>query len=429
MSLNKVNTLIIAFSVIIIIIGSITTFVPRIMENLITGFASIATFNVGATIIHATIELGNRTQLDPAVLNGTNITIMMPVTYYDNITMNLSIDMPTGFECGFRWYINESGTIKSVSGNTTALSWEADKSIKDTQLYFDVPPPMIISEITYMGNASYEKTFTIDSCCPLTNVSANISVSTSYQGYTLYLVENGTMINKSSEYHFQVTDGNATFYGFNLSNKTFMIQVINTSIVEEIIRRGGGGIIRNETIPHLNRSQEFLVEPNYISITSYFRGFLEAYIMIYNFGAKENHFNISYTKNFIAQISDAVTVPPDGFIRVPVLMNTDRFAPGKYKDYIIVKSGYYNEQVIIELELLEQQKPQEIKVPSEEQPVTITPQPEEAPIPKETQASNRKSSSLLILIIIILIGLGIMVLIVLLQLRSKPKTVKNKRRL
>jgi len=160
------------------------------------------------------------------------------------------------------------------------------------------------------------------------------------------------------------------------------------------------------------------VEPNYIGIISRSGGFLESYIMIYNFGAKENDFNISYTKNFITQISTAVTVPPDGFVRLPVLMNTDGFVSGKYSDFIIVKSGNYDEQVTIELELLESQETEEAKLPTEEQPAIIAQQPEQ-----EIEPKNKKRSPLAV-IIITLIGLAVMGIILYLQLNSKFKAKK-----
>jgi len=429
MSLTKGNTAIITFSVMLFILAFTTMLLPEIIDNFITGFASIASINVSVSITHVAIDASNRTQMDLPYLNSTNVTIRMPIRYYGNITMNLSAEMPTGFECGFGWYINESGTIKSISDNGTDLFWQADKTIANTYLYFDVPAPSLISDIIYTGDSYYERTFTIYSCCPLANASANLSVSTNYQDYVLYLIDNNTLINKSAEYHFQVINSIASFYGFNLSNKTFRIQAVpNATIVEKIIKGGGGGGGGGGgTVPLLNYSQnqQFFVEPNYINISSYTRGLLEAYITIYNLRGEDKNFNISYTKNFISQLAGTATVPSKGFKKIPVLMNTDRFASGKYKDYIIVKSGNREEQVTIELELLEPQKIV-IKAPTEEQPQIIPNQGGKATSDKTTQGAGKPLLSPMKSILIFVIGLGVIGLMVFLQLRSKSKTIKYK---
>src|SRR4030042_93993 len=424
MSLNKTDTWVIASSVIIIIIITLAFLFPRIVDNIITGLASSATFDVSVSVIHAVFEINNRTQLDLVLVNGTNINITMPVTYYDNITMNLSLEIPTGFECGFGWYVNESGSIKSVTANTTYLSWEADKSVKDTDLYFEAPPPSIISEVIYTGDSYYEKNIVIESCCPLSNVSVNISVSMNYQDYILYQIENNTLVNKTGEYHLQVANGWAYFYGFNLSNKSFRIQAApNATIVERIITvggGGGGGGGGGAAVPLLNYTpgQKFLVEPNYISIITSVQDLIASPIIIYNLKGEDETFNISSTGGFIIIPTSTVTIWHKDYMRVPVYINTSGLSPGKYTGYIYVRSDKEEENVTVGLELLESQREvggQE-KPPTEQQPGAITSESKEE--------GGRARISVLRIVLISIIGLLLMGAVVFLHLRSRTRIIR-----
>nr|MCK4930159.1 hypothetical protein [Nanoarchaeota archaeon] len=414
MSLKKSNTLLIAFSVLLLLIASTSLLFPGITDNIITGLAGIASFPVSLSVIHITFDIDNREQLDNVVVNGTNITIKMPVNYSDNITINLTTDKPEGFECGFDWYINESGNIKNVSVNDTELSWEADKAIKDTDIYFEVSPPTITSEVVYTGDSYYEKTMVIDSCAPLINVSVNVSVSTNYEDYILYLIENNTQINKTAEYHLQVSNGTAFFYGFNLtSNMTFRLRATpDVTLVERVVRIGGvGGVI-----PLLNYTptKQFFVDPNYISITTKTLGLLEAYITIYNLRGTEKEFNISYTTNFVYDVISSIIIPHKDSAEIPIYINTTTLEPGKYTDYVYVRTNGDEEKVTIDLELVEvEEEVEEEKLPEEEQPRPI-------PVVEEEEIKEKKINMLVI--ILLMIGLFLITFFVLLHLEeSKPK--------
>jgi hypothetical protein len=430
MSLTKGNNLIISLSVICLLIASSTLIFPGMMDNFMTGLASIASFSVGVSVTHAELNLSSINQLDTVIVNGTDVSIAVPVIYYGIAVMNLSIDMPESFEDGFGWYVNESGTIKNVTQNGTILTWLADKTVSPTTLHFEVPPPMITSDIIYTGDSYYERTFVVSSNFHFINVSANLSVSSNYQDYILYLIENSTLVDKSTEYNFQVANSIASFYGFNLSNinKTFRIQAApNATIVERIVNTGGGGGGSGGGTPLLNYtpSQQFFVEPNYISISTYSRGFLDSYILIYNLRGEERIFNITCTKNVITDMPATITVPPKGSTRVPVLMNTDRFAAGKYKDYITVRTSDKEEKVTVEVELLEaQEAPEESRAPATEQP-TILPGEEQGQLMpgKGGTTAPITQPDLLKVAIISVLGLGVMFLIVFVHMRTRSKTV------
>ncbi|MBW2991007.1 hypothetical protein KY348_04860 [Candidatus Woesearchaeota archaeon] len=426
MSLRNNNTLLITLCVLIFLIMSISLLFPSIPESIITGIPVIDSFNVTVSIMHAVFDTSNRTQLDNVLVNGSNITMNMHVIYYDNITMNLTLDKPTGFECGLDWYINESGSIKNVTVNGTELTWEADKSIKDTFIYFEVSAPLITSDVIYTGDSYYERTMVFESCCPLINASANISVSTDYQDYVLYLIENNTLINRSSEYHLQVSNARATFYDFNLSNnKTFRIQAApNVSIVNIIIHSGGGGGGGGGgAMPLINYTptQQFLVEPNYLSITTMVPGFLEHYLTIYNLRGTEKDFNISFTTNFVYHVTSKVTIPHKDSATIPIYINTSGLEPGEYTDHITVSDGKDEENITITLSLLEadDMRTGEEKLPDEEQPTPIS------DLEKEKLKKERgEKTNLFATLAIILGGLIIMGVVVFLHLKRGTKVIK-----
>ena len=431
MSLRKNKTLLITLSVLILLILSVALLFPSITKQVITGLASIDTFFVSVSVIHAFIDIDNRTQLDPVIVNGTNITIRAPIIYYANITVNLTLDMPTGFECGVDWYVNESGSIKNVTVNGTELSWEADKSVKNTSIYFDVPPPTIISQVVYTGDSYYERTIIIESCAPLANISANVSVSTLYEDYVLYLIENNTLINRTAEYSLQVSNGRAFFSGFNLSNnKTFRIQAApNATIVQQIVNvgsSGGGGGGGGGAIPLINYTptQQFSVEPNHISIITSERGPLEASILIYNLRGADKEFTISFTKNFISSIASTVFILHKEFVEVPVYMNTTGIMTGEYTDYIYVRYEDDEEKVTVALNLLEPGAEEagagEGIPPGEEQPALITAIEEE----RFRERGKGEKPNVLATILVIIGGLCIMGAVVFLHLRRRTRTIK-----
>lgn len=413
----------------VLIVVSIAFFFPNITNSIITGFASIAGFGVSLSVTHARFNITNRTQIDMVIVDGSNITLRMYMHYYDNITMNLTLDKPADFECGFDWYVNESGTIKNITVNGNTLSWEADKSIKDTFLFFEVPPPSIPSEVEYTGDSFYEKTLTISSCCPLSDVTANISVNSAYAFYTLYLIENNTLTNKTTEYNLQVSNDRAIFSGFNLSNKTFRLianpdaaQVVAVVTVGSSSGGGGGG-----AVPLLNYTptQKFIVEPNYMSIITSSLGPIETEIIIYNFRGGDKEFSISYTNNFIYDIQSTVMVPAKEFLTVPVHIDTSLLTPGKYTDFIGVSHEGIEEEVTVALQILKSPETEGIS-DSGEEAGSISAEEQQPGIISENQKKKevKKNANTWGIILAVLGGLLLMGGVVFFHLRSKTRVIK-----
>ncbi len=423
MSFSNKQILLTALFAIALLLITTSIFFPTTTQNLITGFASIAGFNVSISIIHAEINILGVAQLDPVIVEGSNITLRMPVTYYDNITMNLTIDKPAGYECGYDWYINESGVLKNITVNNTELSWLADKSIKNTSLYFDVSNPTITTQTIYTGDSYYENTFTIYSCCPLTNASANITANSDYDNYMLYEIINNTLVNKTQEYHLEVSNTTASFHGFNLSNKTFRLKAEpDEEVVQQVVQigsSGGGG--SGGAMPLINYStdQQFIVEPNYLSITTSEQKIITEEITIYNLRGVDKDFNITYTNNFIYDVPSTISVPHKEFEEIPINKNTQGLNPGVYTDYVYVKTSKREEKVTVKLNM---EEPEIITVTEqeEEEAAAETQQPRPIQKPKEKITNPIPSSALIITGIIILI-ISVAVLI---YKRSKTKIIR-----
>jgi len=407
MSLKRNKALLIVLSALILLVLAFALLFPGIIDSIITGFAPFDTFSVTLSATHMDININDRIQLDLVLVNGTNITIKAPVTYYGTIVMNLSSDIPSGFECGFDWYINESGVIKNISVSGTNLTWEANKVVNNTFLYFEVPPPTVLSEVTYTGDSYYEKTFTVDSCCALINVSINVSVNQNYTNYALYQIINSTLVNKTDDYNLVVSNGTAHFSGFNLSNKTFRLTAEPAPEVIQVIIHtgstgGGGGI----TIPMIdyNTTKAFIVEPNYISIVTTMPAMYESIITIYNLRGGEKNFIINHTDNFIYDVESNVIIPHKEFLDIQVHMNASALQPGKYTDYIYITDGDDVEKVTVNLEMLEigEEEVGEAGVmPEEQQPAPVSPEEGEP----GSDLKYEKRFSLLVLILTLVAGL------------------------
>ncbi|KYK25205.1 hypothetical protein AYK26_06320 [Euryarchaeota archaeon SM23-78] len=410
MSLKNNKTLLIVSSVIILLLFSVAFLFPSITDNIITGFATIAQLQVSATVIHANLEISNRTQIGLVGVNGSNVTIKMPVTYYGDATMNLSIDVPVGFECGFAWYINESGTVKNVTDNGTHLLWEADKSIKNTNLYFEVPPPSIISEVIALGASYYDKTIIIDSCCTFINVSVNTSVGTGYDTYVLYLVQNSVLIDKTTEYHLQVSNGTASFYGFNLSNVTFKIQGLSDT---ELLETEGGG----SGIVFFPYKSKFRIEPTQINITKTGTGVFTEYITLVNQRTYKQEFMISSTHTFISDVISNIVLAGNDSQEIAVNMNTTPLEPGYYTDYIYVKTGDEEQNITINLKLFE--KKDEIQEPRKQEKLPKEEQPKPSSLLEEK--IEKKQALIYITYALIVIALVLGVIVLFLYLKKPPK--------
>jgi hypothetical protein len=213
----------------------------------------------------------------------------------------------------------------------------------------------------------------ISSCCPLNNVIANVSVSSNYTAYVLYLIENSTFIDKTVEYHLQVSNGMASFYGFNLSNKTFRIQTAQQGITVNqtsvsYVNRIGPGLTFFKLSQTLNK--KFIVEPDSINIyTTALRIFNEQ-ITIYNLLKEQKEFTIDYTEGFILLKETRFTIPANSSKTVLVDIDASAALPGTNTGFIYVRSRDAEERVIINLDITLEKKAEE-KLPEKEQPKPI----------------------------------------------------------
>ena len=421
----KINRawLIILFAIILLIV-SVSLFFPSVTNNVLSGLAPFDSFAVTLSATHVDVNISNRTQIDIVVVNATNITIKAPIIYYGNIVMNLSLDIPSGFECVFGWYINESGVIKNVTDNGTTLSWEANKIVNNTFLYFEAPPPSITSMVALTGDSYYEKTLTIDSCCPLITVFVNVTINQNYTSYTLYQIINGSLVNKTDDYSLVVSNGTASFSGFNLSNKTFRLtaepapEVIQTIIQVGSTGGGGGGGL---AIPVINYTptKAFLVEPNYINVVTTVPGIYESIMTIYNLRGEEKNFTINHTNLFVYDLISVISIPHKEYEEVSILMNASSLQPGKYTDYIYISDGDDLEKVTISIEILEMAQGEAGALPQEQQPGLIDSGEEEPDSAGRFSLEQERKFSLLGILLTLLAGLMFVSGVIYLHLKGK----------
>lgn len=419
-SWNK-SWFIIIFALILLIV-SVSLFFPAFTERLITGFAPFDTFSVSLSATHVDVNISNRTQIDPVIVNATNTTIKMPVIYYGNAVMNVSIDIPSGFECSFDWYINESGIIKNVTDNGTELTWEANKIVNNTFLYFEAPPPSITSMVVLTGDSYYEKTLTIDSCCPLIDVSVNVTVDQNYTNYTLYQIINGTLINQTSDYNLVVFNGTASFSGFNLSNKTFRLAGSPApEVVQTVIHVGSSGGSGSSAVPVINYTptQDFFVEPNYISVVTRIPSIYDSIITIYNLRGGEKNFTINHTGLFVYDVLQRISIPQKTYAEVSIGINASSLEIGKHTDYVYVSDGTDVETVTVTVEILDASQVKGGMFPQEQQPGLIGLGDEEPDSAAKFSPEQEKKFSLLGLILTLIAGLLLVSGVIYLHLKEQ----------
>ena len=129
-----------------------------------------------------------------------------------------------------------------------------------------------------------------------------------------------------------------------------------------------------------------------------------------------------FTKQFIKEIITSINVPKNEFKNISISLDTSNLNPGKYADYVTVKTGERSEKLTIELELLEPEEryPGQFKALSEQQPSTIATTNSSA---SQIEA-EKNQAKLLKIILLVALGLVLMGGVVFLHIRSKSKTIR-----
>jgi len=209
------------FSVIIILLSTMI-------------WAASSNINIGIVLADIQINSSQKLQVDLAIIDTINnirpnLTFQIPVSYFTSGLQNISIGINSfGLSQPFNITINESGFIKNGTIVGDTVTWEADLSVGSATIIADVRPPGLKVNLEEIDGNTYRKNFTVLSNNSFTNVSVHILVNPSYQGFSLFQLITGTYTNKSSELNLNVTEDNATFYGFNTSQIKFSLAGICT---------------------------------------------------------------------------------------------------------------------------------------------------------------------------------------------------------
>lgn len=194
---------------------------------------AIGSFEATATVVNITFV--NGTAAGIPVTNGDPLNGSVNLTYQGAGVVDVTVTKPAGYEDGYGWLINESGTVKNVTDLGENLRWSADLDLGGAILLFSLPPPVLVIESTAVLAESYERRVMISSERHFEDVHAVVAVSVEFGEYGLFLLPNMTDV--TDEYALQVADGVASWQGFGLSTKRFLL----AGSREADSRAGGAG--------------------------------------------------------------------------------------------------------------------------------------------------------------------------------------------
>lgn len=190
---------------------------------------AISAFSATVTVTGITYNITNATQAAQPVTGGANVTIAIPVLYTGTGIANLTVAKPVGYESAVTWSLIEDGTLKNVLVVGDNLQWTADLDATSVTLNLTALPPVVtVVDTTVLGTA-YNRTIRISADVHYTGVRASVALDPTARNVTL--LENGTLTDRTTDYNLTITNGVATWEGFNLSGQTFLLTAIVTPAV------------------------------------------------------------------------------------------------------------------------------------------------------------------------------------------------------
>jgi hypothetical protein len=164
-------------------------------------------------------------QVSLAIANGPNVQLIIDAQPYTAIQLNATVRKPAGYETGFAWQ-ETTPQARNISDTGQNLELSLDPAVTQISLLFSVQAPVLATDYVTETEHTYAKGVHVGSESHLVNVSASTAVSPDFSGYRLYEVGSNET-DKTEEYHLQVSNGIARWYGFNLSAKTFKLVSTN----------------------------------------------------------------------------------------------------------------------------------------------------------------------------------------------------------
>jgi hypothetical protein len=234
-------------------------------DDCITGDAT-AGFSAGVEVTSLGIE--EVSQIGVAIVNGSNVSFSVPLTYVGSGISRMTTPPPFGYENGTNWTINEDGTIKEVNYTNGTLSWYANLSATTVALSFNAPAPLLFVESINETVTTYRQQVLVTSIVHMQNVHANTTVNNSFPYYFLYEYPSG--IDVTTTYKLQIDNTTATWEGFSLSEKRFeLIGLLTLPVTEEIqTPRGGGNAPWDISQPEEEEAEasNFHITPRYFDL-------------------------------------------------------------------------------------------------------------------------------------------------------------------
>ncbi len=184
-----------------------------------------ASFDVGLTIIKLDVTYDSEAEQmnSTVIVEGSNITMMIPISYHMQQSKNVSPEKPGGWYDASGWTVYEDGSPIIPTENQSHLFWYANLSANNTFMEFHAEPPSltIVSENT--TKAVYEKNFTVTSQNHFTNVSLTMNASLNHTLYTLFWFNGTSFVDRTLSYNLQSSAGAISFGNFNTSDQYFSL--------------------------------------------------------------------------------------------------------------------------------------------------------------------------------------------------------------
>lgn len=383
--MKLLNTIFIAAGIAILAL-----FFYQPSHDVLTGRV-VQSFSASVLVEEISVDSQNPIESAQPSTDGGNISLALSITYTSQGIVNVTRSIPDGFGNCTDWQIREDGSIANVTRSGDELSWTANGSATDAALLCTAPSPTIATISEAVADDAYQQQIIVTGAVHLTGVTASIPVNGTYLNYHLYEID-GTPQDKTIAYHFAIQDGIATWSGFSLSTKEFIIIGDNTLPESAVAQRG-----RREFAPQHAQDTPvyaFTIYPTELLINAS----TSAAISIMNLGAQDN-FSATSDDSAIT-VTSRITIPANSTGELIVTAHRPGESTVTISDGRAARSAH-----ITVPEERATQTPATTVQPTAQEPSAIQPQPAQ----QQQSPQPDRISWLNIALLIIVVALGALV--------------------